>query len=382
MSKKIYDNSDYFKTLEVTQDSSEEAIRQKYRELAKFWHPDHNTDPKAMEMFQKISVAYDVLKDTKTRLKYILLSMVYGKKNFPDMNALLLIRNMHGQEDLNLRAFHLIEITGKGIGHNSIDKIYYCSPYEAAGVVGNIAKHNWTYGFWGITAFFANIKAIIQNISRINKKEDNLLLFIHNALVYEAQGKKEEASTLLMLAKEIASREELSYIDQYMQTFDSSSYMSVQKWNFANLIKIQLFYPVLLIVALICGLGFFALQNIHNKSKNEASVKQVVVFNNGQKIYSDVAVAKIFDIPIDVYDKQKLYHTIVDTEAMHGADKSFDVYKTVEKGTTVRVTGYTADEKWLRVMFDNGEMAFIEAKKLEQGIGNDIPLWSKIYKEE
>ena len=33
-------------------------------------------------------------------------------------------------------------------------------------------------------------------------------------------------------------------------------------------------------------------------------------------------------------------------------------------------------------MFDNGEMAFIEASKLKKGIGNDIPLWSKIYKNE
>jgi len=382
MSKKIYDNSDYFKILQVTQDSSEETIRQKYRELAKFWHPDHNNDPKAMEMFQKISVAYDVLKDTRSRLKYILLSMVYSKKNFPDMTAITLIKNMHGQEDLNLRAFHLIEITGKIIGHNSIDKIYYCSPYEAAGVIGNISKHNWTSGFWGITAFFANIKAIIQNITRINDKKDNLLLFIHNALVYEAQGKKEEAVTLLMLAKEYASKEEFSYINQYIQLIDSPSYMSVQKWNFLSLIKLQLVYPIILILLIAFCFGGYVLHNIQKNKKNESSVKQVVVFNNGQKVYSDVAVAKIFDIPIDIYDKQKLYHVVVDTEAMHGADKSFDVYKKVEKGTTVRITGYTADEKWLRVMFDNGEMAFVEAKKLEPGIGNEIPLWSKIFKEE
>ena len=66
---------------------------------------------------------------------------------------------------------------------------------------------------------------------------------------------------------------------------------------------------------------------------------------------------------------------------MHGADKDFDIYQTIEQGTTVRITGYTADKKWFRVMFDNGEMAFIEANSLEQGIGNEIPLWSKIYKE-
>ena len=40
-----------------------------------------------------------------------------------------------------------------------------------------------------------------------------------------------------------------------------------------------------------------------------------------------------------------------------------------------------ADKKWYRVMFDSGEMAFIEADKLAKGIGNEIPLWSKIYKE-
>ena len=42
---------------------------------------------------------------------------------------------------------------------------------------------------------------------------------------------------------------------------------------------------------------------------------------------------------------------------------------------------YSSDKKWSRVMFDNGEMAFIESDKLQQGIGKEIPLWSKIYKE-
>ena len=77
-----------------------------------------------------------------------------------------------------------------------------------------------------------------------------------------------------------------------------------------------------------------------------------------------------------------MYYVTQKTDAKHGPDSDFDVYKTIEKGTTVRLTGQTADNKWLRVMFDNGEMAFIEASKLKQGIGNNIPLWSKIYKEK
>lgn len=381
MNKIIYDKLGYFQVLDVQINSPEDEIRQKYRELAKFWHPDHNTDPQAVEMFQKISIAYDVLKDAKLRIKYALLSLIYSRENFPNLDALSLIRNMHGQEDLNLRAFRLIEITGKGIGHNSIDKVYYCSPYEATGVIGNISKHNWTKGFWGLTAFFANIKAIIQNITLINEKSNNLQLLIHNSLVYESEGKIEEAATLALLAKEYASKEQIPFIDEYLKILNSSSFLSVQKWNFTKLVQIQLVYPIGLLLILIIGLGFAYLQEVKKHQLEDSNLKQVVIFKNGQKTFSDVAVAKIFDIPVDIYDTQKLYHTIEETPAMHGADENFDVYKTVEKNATVRITGYTGDNKWYRVMFDNGEMAFIKANKLEQGIGNPIPLWSKIYKE-
>ena len=119
MGKEIkYDSLDYYKVLGVSPETPEEELRQKYRDMAKFWHPDHNNSPDAVDMFQKISAAYDVLKEPQTRLAYTLLSIIYDKENFPDMNALLVLRNMHGQEDLNMRAFHLTEVTGKGLGHN------------------------------------------------------------------------------------------------------------------------------------------------------------------------------------------------------------------------------------------------------------------------
>ena len=177
-----YDKLEYYKILEVTAQSSEEEIRQKYRDLAKFWHPDHNSNPNAIDKFQKISAAFEILKDRKSRLKYMLLSLIYEKENFPDMNALCLLRNMHGQEDLNLRAFPLTEVTGKGLLHKTISKVYYCSQYEAAGVVSNITKHNWIYGFLGLTALFVNCKALISNILRIDDKKANFTLLIHNAL--------------------------------------------------------------------------------------------------------------------------------------------------------------------------------------------------------
>ena len=382
MNNNSFDSLNYYKILDVKYDASDELVRQKYRELAKFWHPDHNNDPKAVDMFQKISVAYDVLKDSSMRLKYNLLSIIYSSVNFPDMNALSLIRNVHGQEDLNLRAFRLAEITGKGIGHSCIDKVYYCSQYEASGIIKSITKHNWTYGFLGVTAIFANIKAIIQNITRINNKKDNLLLFLHNSLVYQAEGKTEEAATLAVLAKDYANDAEKNIINTYIDSLHQTSLFNLKPWNFSAYKTQQLFYPACLGCALVLIFGIWSINLYHQKSTLDSGVKKVVIFNDGKKVYSDVAVARIFDIPVDIHDTKQLYHTTSNVDAMHGADDNFDIYKNIEEGTTVRITGHTLDKEWYRVMFDNGEMAFIKAKYLAQGIGKEIPIWSKIYKEQ
>ena len=201
-----FDGLGYYEVLGVSNNVSEEELRIKYRELAKVWHPDYNKDEKAVDFFQRISVAYDVLKNLNTRLKYDLLSLIYEKNNFPDMNALSVLRNMHGQEDVNMRAFRLTEITGKGVTHSKIEKIYYCSQYEALSVVKQITMHNWIKGFWGLTAVFANIVALIKNITNIGNKKENLLLCLHNSIVYNEEGKKEEALTLAYLAKTFANK--------------------------------------------------------------------------------------------------------------------------------------------------------------------------------
>lgn len=379
--KNKYDSLGYYQILDVSFSSSDDEIRQKYRELAKFWHPDHNTDSKAVDMFQKISIAYDVLKDSKLKLKYTLLSIIYNSQNFPDINALCTLKNMHGQDDLNLRAFHLVEITGKILGHTKIDKIYYCNPLEAVNVVRQISKHNWLYGFWGISAFFLNIAALFHNFFALNNKKANLLLHLHNALAFESDGKYPEALTSALLAKEFANNDELFFINLYVKQLGNYTPLSVKKWNLGKLKRIQLFYPCILICLVFLLLGGLYLKDIEVSRKNSVNVKEVVVFRDGRKAFSDVAVARIFDIPVDIHDKSKLYHVTQNTQAMHGADRSFDVYGTVEQGTTVRLTGYSSDKEWYRVMFDNGEMAFIESSNLQQGIGKEIPLWSKIYKE-
>ena len=48
----------------------EEEIEKTAKKLKVKWHPDRNKDPKAEGMFQKISQAYDVLKEPRRRAVY------------------------------------------------------------------------------------------------------------------------------------------------------------------------------------------------------------------------------------------------------------------------------------------------------------------------
>ncbi len=62
---------DYYETLEVARDASEEDIKKSYRKLAMKYHPDKNPDNKnAEESFKKVSEAYGVLSDAKKRQTY------------------------------------------------------------------------------------------------------------------------------------------------------------------------------------------------------------------------------------------------------------------------------------------------------------------------
>ncbi|MGD2131392.1 MAG: J domain-containing protein [Maricaulaceae bacterium] len=62
---------DPYEVLGVARDASQDDIRKAYRELAKKLHPDLNPgDKAAVERFQEVSAAYDVLKDPETRARY------------------------------------------------------------------------------------------------------------------------------------------------------------------------------------------------------------------------------------------------------------------------------------------------------------------------
>jgi len=61
---------DYYHTLGVDPDASEEAIKQAFRALAREHHPDVSSDPESESRFQEVSEAYAVLADEGSRRLY------------------------------------------------------------------------------------------------------------------------------------------------------------------------------------------------------------------------------------------------------------------------------------------------------------------------
>lgn len=61
---------DYYKTLGVKRDASQDDIQRAYRKLARKYHPDMNKDADASEKFKQVGEAYEVLKDPEKRKRY------------------------------------------------------------------------------------------------------------------------------------------------------------------------------------------------------------------------------------------------------------------------------------------------------------------------
>lgn len=64
------DYKDYYSTLGVGKNATEDEIKSAYRKLARQYHPDVNKDPGAENKFKDINEAYQVLSDTEKRKKY------------------------------------------------------------------------------------------------------------------------------------------------------------------------------------------------------------------------------------------------------------------------------------------------------------------------
>lgn len=65
------DNNDYYEILGIDKFASHEDIKKAYKKLALKWHPDRNNgSEESLEMFKKISKAYEILSNEDSKMKY------------------------------------------------------------------------------------------------------------------------------------------------------------------------------------------------------------------------------------------------------------------------------------------------------------------------
>ncbi|XP_037622880.1 dnaJ homolog subfamily C member 16-like [Sebastes umbrosus] len=61
---------DPYKILGVSRSASQAEVKRAYKNLAKEWHPDKNKDPKAEDMFIKVSKSYEILSNEERRSNF------------------------------------------------------------------------------------------------------------------------------------------------------------------------------------------------------------------------------------------------------------------------------------------------------------------------
>lgn len=371
----------YYKTLNLGFEANSDEIKQNYRDLAKVWHPDHNKAADALDNFKKISVAYDVLKDEDKRLAYDLLSTVYTADKYPDLEVIKVLKA--ASNDPYVKALSIDNVRGELFKYTFKTDKSVCSYKEALHLELKASVLNWLLGWWHPQAFFKNIQAIINNFKNVDSKNDNLRLFIHNAVAYKQENQSTLSVQSAVRALPYANSRQKTLLQRFIDGKGNS--LRLKPWNYLNLQLVQLIMPTIIIVAALLPfsvkvvtegdlLNYFA-------DKKEISYNQEVKFRTGGSMSDDMVVGKVMNIPVDTTDSSKLQHLRRETNVMYGPADDFDVIKKLKKDTTVRITGYTPDNIWFRVMMDEGEMGYIRQEHLKQGIGREIPYGSLIIKK-
>lgn len=77
----------YYKILDIPQNSSQEEIKNAFKKQAILWHPDKNTEIDTTEQMQNINEAFLILKDIDARERYDIEFNIYKNSiNTPEKN--------------------------------------------------------------------------------------------------------------------------------------------------------------------------------------------------------------------------------------------------------------------------------------------------------
>ena len=376
----------YYALLNVKPDADLSIIKKQYYEKAKFWHPDHNEDENALTLFQKVSSAYEILSNAQTRLQYDMLSMVYNQKDFPLIGSLKIYKNQAGKDDFALRVLKQKKVKSNFkacIVNNTKD---ICNIREAGALVLSTSINNWLFGWWSKDGIKKTLNAIKFNLNAVKSNDnDNLKLLIHNALAYKQEGNIEMAWIYAKQAEhQMADNEKARLlIERYIEQLNyvPQKRISIPYWNFNELKIRQLLFPFVLGIGAVLALMILFMHKTGNSNaynKSDGYYQSIMV--NGQIVPSDMVENHIIKTDNDIRSSRYLMHFNKDATVYHGPDKRYSPLKTAIAGQTVRVIGYTYNQAWYKIIFDDGETGYAHKNDLTKGIGNQIPENSKVYK--
>ena len=349
----------YYAVLEVHPEADAAVIKRQYYEKAKYWHPDHNENPRALEMFQKVSVAYDVLKDEKQRLIYDLLSCVYTEKDFPPIGSLKIYKNQSDKDDKALRVLRQRTVKN-GVVRESKD---ICNIREAGNMVLSTSVNNWLRGWWGKSGFNTNIVAIKFNMHAVSADNyDNLKLLVHNAIAYAQENNAEMSWIYAKQAEMLAA--DYEYMRQKLIVFaDSLGFkpkktVKIPRWNSAELVRRQYLFPSFLALTLVLGLLFLLANQgiLAFKSQNKGYYEERLL--SGRLVATDMVETKIVKDDSDPFSKENLVHLIEDCTIYNGPDIRYSPMTQGKARQTLRVMGHTPDNKWYQIIIDNRDRVY------------------------
>ncbi len=362
----------YYEVLGVNSKSSFEEIKTKYRDLAKFWHPDVNQSDEAMTKFQHISEAWNILSDENERLNYDLLSAVYAKDDYPELDNIVPFKS----GDVDVRALNIHLVRANFFSFKSEKKFIVANYKNSVSEHMIAALKNWFLGWWHPKAFVNNIKALRENWKNPISEKDSLRVLVHNVVAYQKENNPEMAVASAVRVLEYADVD----LQNILQRFITKQQLRVYrpyKWNLSILRRVQLGVPFVIGLLLI----LFGVQHsgvFLNKNTQNINYYQEIDYGGKKSGVNDLIVGKVLDIPVNKNDDSKLYHLKNDVKVMYGPSDEFDVLANAVEGETVRLTGVSPDRVWARIMINNGEMGFVRTKVLAKGKGNEIPYGSKI----
>jgi curved DNA-binding protein CbpA len=372
------DPKGYYAILGVAPNADFKQIKLAFRDKVKYYHPDHNKLSNAAEKFQALSAAYDVLSNELKRSIYDIEELA----DEIDGNEASISCDYYLCENCACiskqpRFVRFFEIKGRIFGHEekNIEGLYCFECASKKALISSLK--NWIFGWWGLPfAPYFNIKALLKNFKGgefLEQKNKQFLL--KQSLAFLASDDKETAVKIAYDALNFEkNKEKINKIKNYIAAIKTEETKPFSNdWNKTNKYYSFQLIPFLISIILLLIIVFshiYSLQNNHEIIINAKENALIDTMTNNKQSLGQEELDTVFVLDFNIDDKSLLFHTLQKADIMHSTIKGADIYKTLQKGETIRIVGVIPTKKWVKVMLHDGTTGFIDKSYIKKGKGN------------